>query len=65
MCRHCSEREVCEIVWLVAGEHRYNMTDIGLNIHSDRLCDMSREMTQHRLSGADERQLRWRNYAVR
>ncbi len=36
------EREICEIVWLVASEHLYNMTNIGLNIHSDMLCDISR-----------------------
>lgn len=33
-----SDREVCEIAWLVAGEHVYNMINIGLNIHSDSLC---------------------------
>jgi alkylhydroperoxidase family enzyme len=33
-----SEREICEIVWLVASEHVYNLTNIGLNIHSDMLC---------------------------
>jgi alkylhydroperoxidase family enzyme len=38
-----SEREICEIVWLVATEHLYNMTNIGLNIHSDMLCDISRK----------------------
>jgi alkylhydroperoxidase family enzyme len=38
-----SEREICEIVWLVASEHMYNMTNIGLNIHSDMLCDISRK----------------------
>jgi hypothetical protein len=37
MSRHYSEREICEIVWLVASEHPYNMTNIGLNIHSDML----------------------------
>src|SRR5438874_79230 len=37
-----SERAVCEIVWLVASEHLYNITNIGLNIHSDLLCDISR-----------------------
>src|SRR5437773_5321214 len=41
--RHYSEREVCEIVWLVASEHLYNITNIGLNIHSDMLCDISRK----------------------
>jgi alkylhydroperoxidase family enzyme len=41
MSRHYSEREICEMVWLVATEHVYNMTNIGLNIHSDMLCDIS------------------------
>jgi len=41
--RHYSEREICEIVWLVASEHLYNMTNIGLNIHSDGLCQVSRK----------------------
>jgi alkylhydroperoxidase family enzyme len=36
-----TEREICEIVWLVASEHVYNMTNIGLNIHSDMLCDIT------------------------
>jgi alkylhydroperoxidase family enzyme len=39
--RYYSERAICEIVWLVASEHLYNMTNIGLNIHSDMLCDIS------------------------
>jgi alkylhydroperoxidase family enzyme len=43
---HYSEREICEIVWLVASEHLYNMTNIGLNIHSDILCDISRKRQQ-------------------
>jgi alkylhydroperoxidase family enzyme len=43
MLDYYSEREICEIVWLVASEHIYNMTNIGLNIHSDRLCDISRK----------------------
>jgi len=46
MARHWSEREICEIVWLVATEHVYNMTNIGLNIHSDLLCDISRKKKQ-------------------
>ncbi len=41
--KHFSERAVCEIVWLIASEHVYNMTNIGLNIHSDMLCDFSRK----------------------
>lgn len=43
MSRFYSEREICEIVWLVASEHLYNVTNIGLNIHSDLLCDLSRK----------------------
>jgi alkylhydroperoxidase family enzyme len=41
MARYYSERHICEIVWLVATEHLYNMTNIGLNIHSDMLCDIT------------------------
>ena len=40
LARYYSERQICEIVWLVASEHFYNMTNIGLNIHSDMLCDI-------------------------
>lgn len=43
---HHSERAICEIVWLVASEHFYNMTNLGLNIHSDMLCDISRKQRQ-------------------
>ena len=43
MASHYSERAICEIVWLVASEHFYNLTNIGLNIHSDMLCDISRK----------------------
>jgi alkylhydroperoxidase family enzyme len=39
---HYSEREICEIVWLVASEHIYNLTNIGLNIHSDMLRDIAK-----------------------
>jgi alkylhydroperoxidase family enzyme len=40
MSGYYSERAICEIVWLVASEHLYNMTNIGLNIHSDVLCEI-------------------------
>ncbi|HUK51089.1 MAG TPA: hypothetical protein VLV18_08625 [Terriglobales bacterium] len=33
-----SERQICEIVYLIASEHVYNLSNIGLNIHSDMLC---------------------------
>lgn len=41
LAKYYSERAICEIVWLVASEHFYNMTNIGLNIHSDMLCDIA------------------------
>jgi alkylhydroperoxidase family enzyme len=43
MARHYSERQICEIIYLVATEHVYNITNIGLNIHSDMLCDITRK----------------------
>ena len=36
--RHFTELEICDIVWLVASEHLYNMNNIALNIGSDGLC---------------------------
>ncbi len=39
--RHYDEREICDIVWLVASEHLYNISNIGLNIGSDGLCELS------------------------
>ena len=43
LAKHYSERQICEIVWLVASEHVYNMTNIGLNIDSDMLCDIAKK----------------------
>jgi len=39
--RHYSEQEICSIVWLVASEHLYNMTNVGLGIGSEGLCELS------------------------
>jgi AhpD family alkylhydroperoxidase len=36
--RHFSEREICDIVWLVASEHLFNLNNIALNIGSDGFC---------------------------
>lgn len=41
LAKHFSEREICEIVYTIATEHVYNLTNIGLNIHSDMLCDIA------------------------
>jgi alkylhydroperoxidase family enzyme len=40
LARYYNEREICDIAWLVASEHLYNMTNIGLNIGSDGLCEL-------------------------
>lgn len=42
LARHYSEREICDIVWVAATEHVYNISNIGLNIHSDLLCDLAK-----------------------
>jgi hypothetical protein len=39
--RHYNEREICDIVWLVASEHLNNMTNIGLGIGSDGRCELA------------------------
>jgi hypothetical protein len=36
--RHYEERQICEIVWLVATEHLYNVNNVALNIGSDGYC---------------------------
>lgn len=40
LAEHYSERQICDIVWLVASEHVYNLTNHGLNIGSDNLCQV-------------------------
>lgn len=43
LAEHYDERAICEIVWIVATEFYYNIGNIGLNIHSDMLCDIVRK----------------------
>ena len=50
--QYYSERAICDIVWLVASEHFYNLTNIGLNIHSDMLCDITRKSSASKRSAA-------------
>jgi alkylhydroperoxidase family enzyme len=49
--RYYSEREICEIVWLVASEHLYNITNIGLNVGSDGFCELRPRTAAPRASG--------------
>ncbi|MCF2503787.1 carboxymuconolactone decarboxylase family protein [Dyadobacter sp. CY107] len=41
LAQHYDERSICEIVWIVATEFYYNISNIGLNIHSDMICDIA------------------------
>jgi alkylhydroperoxidase family enzyme len=52
LARHFSERQICEIAWLVATEHYYNLVNIGLNIHSDMLCDLTKKKQAIAVGGA-------------
>ena len=37
---HFTERQICELAWLVSSEHLYNINNIGLGIESDRMCEL-------------------------
>jgi alkylhydroperoxidase family enzyme len=54
LARYFSEREICEIVWLVASEHVYDMTNIGLNIGSDGLCELSPRLGARRVNSTSK-----------
>jgi alkylhydroperoxidase family enzyme len=43
LAKHYSEREICEIAWIVSTEFYYNIGNIALNIHSDMLCDIMKK----------------------
>lgn len=40
MAQYFTDRQICEIVYVVASEHVYNISNIGLNIHTDMLCEI-------------------------
>ena len=37
--QHFSEQQICELVWLVASEHLYNINNIALGIGAQGLCE--------------------------
>jgi alkylhydroperoxidase family enzyme len=39
--RHYSEREICEINWIVASNCLFNIHNLGLGIGSDGLCELN------------------------
>lgn len=43
LAKQYDERSICEIVWVTASEFYYNIGNIGLNIHSDMLCDIAKK----------------------
>ena len=45
LAQYYDERSICEIIWITATEFYYNIGNIGLNIHSDMLCDIARKKT--------------------
>ncbi len=40
--RHYSEREICEINWIVSTNNLMNINNLGLGIGSDGLCELNR-----------------------
>lgn len=38
--QHYSEREICELAWIVSSSHLYNINNHGLNIGSDGFCEL-------------------------
>lgn len=46
---HYSEREICEVVFLVSSEYLYNINNLGLNIGSAGMCETRRvdSATEH------------------
>ncbi len=55
--RHYSEREICELTWLVSTNHLFNINNLGLGISSDGLCEISQQprsvaVAPHRVAGS-------------
>jgi alkylhydroperoxidase family enzyme len=59
LARYYSERQICEIVWLVASEHFYNMTNVALNIHSDMFCDIGKKASGTKVPRIDGETLKF------
>jgi alkylhydroperoxidase family enzyme len=38
--RHYTEREICELVWVIATNHLFNINNLGLGVGSDGLCEL-------------------------
>jgi alkylhydroperoxidase family enzyme len=40
LARHYDERQICEVAWLVASEHLYNLNNIALGIGAAGICEV-------------------------
>ena len=38
--QHYSDREICDMAWIISSEHLYNLSNKALNIGSDGFCEM-------------------------
>ncbi len=47
---HYGDREICDIVYLVASEHLANMTNIGLGVGADGLCEIVQQRRLQKVS---------------
>ena len=43
LARHYSEREICDLAWIVATNHLFNINNLGLGVGSDGLCELHLE----------------------
>ncbi len=43
MAKHFSEREICDIVFVVASEQLFNALSSALNVRSDMICDIAKK----------------------
>jgi len=57
LARHYSEREICDIAYLVASEHLSNLTNVGFNIGSDGLCELNARQGAQSSSPAAEKKV--------
>jgi alkylhydroperoxidase family enzyme len=44
--RHYSERQICELTWVVSSNHLFNINNVGLGIGSQGLCEVARKADQ-------------------
>jgi alkylhydroperoxidase family enzyme len=50
--KYYSEREICEIVWIVSTNHLFNINNFGLGIGSDGSCDLIPERAGKKIRAA-------------